>query len=133
MFLPSDAIFAELHNSFDAVVDKAFSQRVIIVSPTTFMATLHTMQAVMNDAEIQKNAALIKREVSVMAEDVARLDERVARLQKHFRMADKDMSDIQISSRKISSRAKKIGTVDFESDAIEDDLPTLKLVSDGDS
>ena len=133
MFLPSDAIFAELHNNFDAVVDKAFSQRVIIVSPTTFMATLHTMQAVMNDAEIQKNAALIKREVSVMADDVARLDERVARLQKHFRMADKDMSDIQISSRKISSRAKKIGTVDFETDTIEDDLPTLKLVSDGDS
>jgi DNA recombination protein RmuC len=133
MFLPSDAIFAELHNQFDAVVDKAFAQRVIIVSPTTFMATLHTMQAVMNDAEIQKNAALIKREVSVMAEDVARLDERVARLQKHFRMADKDMSDIQISSRKISSRAKKIGTVDFDTDRIEDELPTLKLVSDGDS
>lgn len=133
MFLPSDAIFAELHNEFDAVIDKGFSQRVVIVSPTTFMATLHTMQAVMNDAEIQKNAALIKREVSVMAEDVARLDERVARLQKHFRLADKDMTDIQISSRKISSRAKKIGTVDFETDSIEDELPTLKLVSDGET
>jgi DNA recombination protein RmuC len=133
LFLPSDAIFAELHNTFDAVVDKGFSERGVIVSPTTFMATLHTMQAVMNDAEIQKNAALIKREVSVMAGDVARLDERVARLQKHFRLADKDMSDIQISSRKISSRAKKIGNVDFETDAIEDDLPTLKLVSEGDS
>lgn len=133
MFLPSDAIFAELHNSFDAVVDKGFSSRVVIVSPTTFMATLHTMQAVMNDAEIQKNAALIKREVSVMAGDVARLDERVARLQKHFRLADKDMSDIQISSRKISARAKKIGTVDFETDTIEDDLPSLKLVSESDT
>jgi DNA recombination protein RmuC len=133
LFLPSDAIFAELHNEFDAVVDKGFSQRVVIVSPTTFMATLHTMQAVMNDAEIQKNAALIKREVSVMAEDVARLDERVARLQKHFRMADKDMTDIQISSRKISARAKKIGTVDFETDAIEETMPTLKLVSEGDT
>jgi len=133
LFLPSDAIFAELHNSFDAVVDKGFSQRVVIVSPTTFMATLHTMQAVMNDAEIQKNAALIKREVSVMAGDVARLDERVARLQKHFRLADKDMSDIQISSRKISARAKKIGTVDFETDTLEEELPTLKLVSEGDS
>ena len=133
MFLPSDAIFAELHNQFDAVVDKGFSQRVIIVSPTTFMATLHTMQAVMNDAEIQKNAALIKREVSVMAEDVLRLDERVARLQKHFRLADKDMSDIQISSRKISSRAKKIGTVDFDTDTLEEDLPTLKLVSEGET
>ena len=133
LFLPSDAIFAELHNEFDAVVDKGFSQRVVIVSPTTFMATLHTMQAVMNDAEIQKNAALIKREVSIMGEDVARLDERVARLQKHFRLADKDMSDIQISSRKISSRAKKIGTVDFETEAIDETLPTLKLVSEGDS
>jgi len=133
LFLPSDAIFAELHTEFDAVVDRGFSQRVVIVSPTTFMATLHTMQAVMNDADIQKNAALIKREVSVMAEDVARLDERVARLQKHFRMADKDMSDIQISSRKISSRAKKIGTVDFETDAVEETLPTLKLVSEGDN
>lgn len=133
LFLPSDAIFAELHNEFDAVVDKGFSQRVVIVSPTTFMATLHTMQAVMNDAEIQKNAALIKREVAVMAEDVARLDERVARLQKHFRLADKDMSDIQVSSRKISSRAKKIGTVDFDTDAVEDDLPSLKLVAKGDT
>lgn len=132
LFLPSDAIFAELHNSFDTVVDKGFSERVVIVSPTTFMATLHTMQAVMNDAEIQKNAALIKREVSIMAGDVARLDERVARLQKHFRLADKDMTDIQISSRKISTRAKKIGTVDFETDGLEDDLPTLKLVSEGD-
>ena len=133
LFLPSDAIFAELHNEFDAVVDKGFSQRVVIVSPTTFMATLHTMQAVMNDAEIQKNAALIKREVSVMAEDVARLDERVARLQKHFRLADRDMSDIQISSRKISSRAKKIGTVDFDTEALEETLPTLKLVSEGEA
>ena len=132
MFLPSDAIFAELHNNFDSVIDKAFAQRVIIVSPTTFMATLHTMQAVMNDAEIQKNAALIKREVSVMAEDITRLDERVARLQKHFRMADKDMTDIQISSRKISARAKKIGTVDFDRDEIETELPALKLVSEGD-
>ena len=64
---------------------------------------------------------------------MTRLDERVARLQKHFRMADKDMTDIQISSRKISARAKKIGTVDFESDVIEEELPTLKLVSEGDS
>lgn len=128
LFLPSDAIFSELHSSFDAVIDKGFSQRVIIVSPTTFMATLHTMQSVMNDAEIQKNAALIKREVSVMSEDVARLGERVSRLQKHFRQAGQDLGDIQISARKITSRAKKIGTVDFETESLEEDIPTLKLV-----
>jgi DNA recombination protein RmuC len=133
LFLPSDAIFSELHNTFDEVIDKGFSQRVVIVSPTTFMATLHTMQAVMNDAEIQKNAALIKREVSVMSEDVARLGERVSRLQKHFRQADQDLGDIQISARKITSRAKKIGTVDFDVDSLEEDLPNLKLVSKGES
>ena len=133
LFLPSDAIFAEIHTHFDELVDKGFSQRVVIVSPTTFMATLHTMQAVMNDAEIQKNAALIKREVSVMSEDVARLGERVSRLQKHFRQADQDISDIQVSARKITSRAKKIGTVDFEPDGLDDDTPTLKLVSKGES
>ena len=133
LFLPSDAIFSELHNTFDEVIDKGFSQRIVIVSPTTFMATLHTMQAVMNDAEIQKNAALIKREVSVMSEDVARLGERVSRLQKHFRQADQDLGDIQISARKITSRAKKIGSVDFETDALEDDLPNLKLVSKGET
>ena len=133
LFLPSDAIFSELHNTFDEVIDKGFAQRVVIVSPTTFMATLHTMQAVMNDAEIQKNAALIKREVSVMSEDVARLGERVSRLQKHFRQADQDLGDIQISARKITSRAKKIGTVDFETDALEEDLPNLKLVSKGEN
>ncbi len=140
LFLPSDAIFSEVHSHFDDVIDKGFSQRVVVVSPTTFMATLHTMQAVMNDAEIQKNAALIKREVSVMSEDVARLGERVARLQKHFRQADQDISDIQISARKITTRAKKIGKVEFEPETenaveskIETDLPTLKLLSGGES
>ncbi len=132
LFLPSDAIFAEIHTTFDEIIDKGFSQRVVIVSPTTFMATLHTMQAVMNDAEIQKNAALIKREVSVMAEDVTRLGERVGRLQKHFRQADQDISDIQISARKINVRAKKISKVEFEAETLEEDSPTLKLVSKDD-
>jgi len=131
LFLPSDAIFAELHSRFDEVVDKGFSQRVVIVSPTTFMATLHTMQAVMNDVDIQKNVALIKREVATMAEDVARLDERVAKLQKHFGQAEQDIGDIRISTRKITSRASKIGNVEF--DSIEEELPQLKLVSDGEN
>ena len=93
---------------------------------------IHKYPSGRNADTVQKNAALIKREVSVMSEDITRLDERVARLQKHFRMADKDMTDIQISSRKISARAKKIGTVDFDKDEIETELPALKLVSKGD-
>lgn len=128
LFLPSDAIFTELHRNFDAVVDEGFNRRVVIVSPTTFMATLHTMQAVMNDAEIQKNAAVIKTEVAVLAKDVARLDDRVNALQKHFEQAGKDIELIQKSSKKITSRAGKIAKVEF--DALEDDTPTLKLVGD---
>jgi len=131
LFLPSDAIFTELHSRFDDVVDKGFSQRVVIVSPTTFMATLHTMQAVMNDADIQKNAAVIKREVALMATDVARLDERVAKLQIHFETTQKDIGLIRTSTRKITSRAAKIDKVEFDRD--EDERPLLKLVSDGES
>jgi DNA recombination protein RmuC len=128
LFLPSDAIFTELHTHFDAVVDEGFNQRVVIVSPTTFMATLHTMQAVMNDADIQKNAAVIKTEVAILAKDVSRLDDRVNALQRHFEQAGKDIELIQTSTKKITSRAGKIGKVEF--DTIESDTPQLKLVGD---
>ena len=130
LFLPSDAIFTEVHTRFDDVVDKGFSKRVVIVSPTTFMATLHTMQAVMNDADIQKNAATIKREVAMMAADVGRLDERVAKLQSHFTTTQKDIDQILTSTRKITSRASKIDKVEFDSD--DESRPPLKLVKDGD-
>ena len=130
LFLPSDAIFTEVHTRFDDVVDKGFSKRVVIVSPTTFMATLHTMQAVMNDADIQKNAATIKREVAMMAADVGRLDERVAKLQSHFTTTQKDIDQILTSTRKITTRAAKIDKVEFDSD--DESRPPLKLVKDGD-
>ena len=111
-------------------LDKGFSKRVVIVSPTTFMATLHTMQAVMNEADIQKNAATIKREVAMMADDVGRLDERVAKLQAHFNTTQKDIDQILTSTRKITTRAAKIDKVEFDSD--DESRPPLKLVKDGD-
>ncbi|HHL43358.1 MAG TPA: DNA recombination protein RmuC, partial [Hellea balneolensis] len=84
MFLPSEAIYAELHTHFADIVDKSFKQRVMIVSPTTFMATLHTMRAVMKDAKMREQAHILQKEIGILAEDVRRLSERTNKLQTHF-------------------------------------------------
>lgn len=112
LFLPSEAIYAELHTNFPEVIDKGFALKVMIVSPTTFMATLHTMRAVMKDAAMREQAHIIQREVGVMADDVRRLDERVEKLQNHFKQTSKDVDDIRTSSKKIISRSTKIGRLD---------------------
>jgi len=112
LFLPSEAIYAELHAHFPEVIDKGFSQKVMIVSPTTFMATLHTMRAVMKDAAMREQAHIIQREVGAMAKDVTLLDERVSKLQTHFNQSAEDMRKIRISTEKITKRADKIETLD---------------------
>ena len=108
MFLPSEAIYAELHAGFPEVVDRSFRARVMVVSPTTFMATLHTMRAVMRDAAMREQAGVILREVARMAEDVGRLDERVGRLARHFEQAGEDVRQIRISTEKITRRAGRM-------------------------
>jgi len=112
LFLPSEAIYAELHANFPDVIETGFTKKVMIVSPTTFMATLHTMRAVMKDAAMREQTHIIQREVGVMADDVRRLDERVEKLQNHFRQTSKDVDDIRTSSKKIISRSGKIAALD---------------------
>src|SRR3546814_14729160 len=112
MFLPSEAVYAELHASLPAVVQEAFRRRVWIVSPTTLMATLHTVRAVLKDARISEQAGLLQGEVGRLLDDVRRLDDRVGRLQGHFRQADEDMRRIRISSEKIDKRAERIREVE---------------------
>ncbi len=112
LFLPSEAIYAELHAHFPEVIDKGFTQKVMIVSPTTFMATLHTMRAVMKDAAMREQSHIIQREVGAMAKDVVLLDERVSKLQTHFNQSAEDMRKIRISTEKITKRADKIETLD---------------------
>ena len=113
LFLPSEAIYAELHANFPEVIEKGFSAKVMIVSPTTFMATLHTMRAVMRDAAMREQAHIIQREVGHMAKDVGLLDERVAKLQSHFNQSTEDIRKIRISTEKITKRADKIETLDM--------------------
>jgi len=117
LFLPSEAIYAELHANFPQVIEKGFSQKVMIVSPTTFMATLHTMRAVMKDAAMREQAHIIQREVGMMAKDVSLLDERVAKLQTHFNQTGEDIRKIRISTEKITKRADKIESLDVQEEA----------------
>lgn len=112
MFLPSEAIYAELHAHFQDVVEASYRSKVWIVSPTTLMATLNTVRAILKDASMREQAGIIQKEVGVLVEDISRLDDRIENLSKHFEMASKDIGDIKISSGKISKRIKKIE--DFE-------------------
>jgi DNA recombination protein RmuC len=114
MFLPSEAVYAELHAELPAIVEKSHKARVYIVSPTTLMATLNTIRAVLKDTQMREQAGLILAEVGKIAEDVARLDDRVDRLQKHFRQADDDIRDIRISADKVTKRAARIEDMDLD-------------------
>lgn len=124
LFLPSEAIYAELHTNFSDLVEAGFAQKVMIVSPTTFMATLHTMRAVMKDAAVREQAYIIQGEIGRIATDVGRLAERTRKLQSHFRQADKDISDILISSDKISKRANRIENLEIPETEAPDPVRT---------
>jgi DNA recombination protein RmuC len=124
MFLPSEAVYAELHAELPDVVEKSHRARVYIVSPTTLMATLHTIRAVLRDAQMREQAGLIQKEVAAMGDDVSRLDERVEKLQTHFGQAEADLRQIRISADKVQKRAVKIQELDL--DEVEaQDLPKL--------
>lgn len=114
MFLPSEAVYAELHANLAAVVQDAFRRRVWIVSPTTLMATLNTVRAVLKDARISEQAGLLQAEVGRLLDDVRRLDDRVGKLQTHFRQADEDMRQIRVSTEKIDKHAERIREVEVE-------------------
>jgi DNA recombination protein RmuC len=127
MFLPSEAIYAELHANFPDVVEKSFRAKVWIVSPTTLMATLNTVRAVLKDARMREQAGLIQKEVAMLLADVGRLDDRVAALDKHFGQAAEDIRQIRISTEKVGKRAERIESVqlgDQETAALSPDKTT---------
>ncbi|MGQ0675728.1 MAG: DNA recombination protein RmuC, partial [Rhodospirillales bacterium] len=113
MFLPSEAVYAELHANHPSLVEQSFRAKVFIVSPTTLWATLNTVRAVLKDVEMRKQAGQIQIEVARLLDDIGRLDERVANLQKHFAQAERDIREIATSSDKVKSRAERIGEVEL--------------------
>ena len=127
MFLPSEAVYAELHANFPELVREGFAARVWIVSPTTCMATLHTMRAILKDARMREQAGAIRRELGLLFSDVERLGARVENLDRHFGQAAKDIADIKISSDKAGRRARRLDNFDFEELAPETDPTIVKL------
>lgn len=116
MFLPSEAVYAELHASFPDVVEKSYRAKVWIVSPTTLMATLNTIRAVLKDARMREQAGVIQKEVALLLGDIVRLDDRVAALGKHFDQANEDIRQIRISTDKVAKRADRIEEVQLGDD-----------------
>ncbi|WP_300069359.1 DNA recombination protein RmuC [uncultured Ruegeria sp.] len=114
MFLPSEAVYAELHAKFPELVQESFSKRVWIVSPTTCMATLNTMRAILKDARMREQTGAIRKELGLLHKDVDRLGDRVTNLDRHFGQAAKDISEIKISAEKAGRRAQRLDNFDFE-------------------
>jgi DNA recombination protein RmuC len=105
MFLPSEAVYAELHANFPDLVREGFAARVWIVSPTTCMATLNTMRAILKDARMQEQAGAIRKDRGLLYADVDRLGTRVENLDRHFGQAAKDIADIKISADRAGTMA----------------------------
>lgn len=114
MFLPSEAVYAELHANFPELVREGFAAKVWIVSPTTCMATLNTMRAVLKDARMREQAGAIRKELAALYQDVDRLGTRVANLDRHFAQAVKDVEEIKISAEKAGKRAHRLDNFDFD-------------------
>jgi DNA recombination protein RmuC len=114
MFVPSEAVFAEIVGHHPDIVAQAQAQRVWLTSPTNLMAVLHTVRAVIRDAETRKQALVIKTQLEKLGTDFGRFQERMDKLATHIRQASDDVQDVQISSRKIASGFERIKAVEID-------------------
>lgn len=114
LFVPSESIFADLHEKFEDVVQRALKARIVVVSPSILMLSIQVVQALMRDVRMREEAHCIQREVRELLLDVGRLDERVRKLQTHFQQASNDIGDILVSTGKVSRRGEKIEAMEFD-------------------
>lgn len=127
MFLPSEAVYAELHANFPELVREGFSARVWIVSPTTCMATLNTMRAVLKDARMREQAGAIRKQLAMLHRDVELVVERVGKLTTHFGQARKDLDDITTAAERAGKRATRLDSFDFEELGGKDEAEVVPL------
>jgi DNA recombination protein RmuC len=113
MFIPAEAVFAEIHAHHGEVVEYAMARRVWIVSPTTLMAVLNTARAVLKDVETRRQVHIIKECLSRLAIEFNRFDERMRDLARHIKQAHEDVEKVQVTSSKISQRFAQIEGVDL--------------------
>ena len=127
MFLPSEAVYAELHANFPELVREGFAARVWIVSPTTCMATLNTMRAVLKDARMREQAGAIRKQLAMLHRDVELVVERVGKLTTHFGQARKDLDDITTAAERAGKRATRLDSFDFEELGGKDEAEVVPL------
>jgi DNA recombination protein RmuC len=114
LFVPSESIFAEIHENFEGIVQKAHRARIVIVSPSLLMLSIQVIQSVLKDQRMREQAHLIQGEVAHLMDDLSRLDERVRKLQGHFLNAQKDVDMIVTSADKLARRGQRIEALEFE-------------------
>ena len=130
MFVPSESLFAELHDQFDDICQKGYREGVIIVSPSLLMLAIQVVQQIQKDARMREATDKILAEVGLLIDDVQRLKDRVDNLDKHFGQANKDIEQIVTSADKILSRGEKIHSVEFGDEAAPSNVipaPVRKL------
>ena len=127
MFLPAEAVFAEIHAYHPDLVEHAQKKRVWLTSPTTLMAVLNTARAVIRDSETRRMAHVIKDELSKLAKDFTRFDERMKKLASHIEQASKDVGEVRISSDKITKRFAQIERVELDH---PQPIPAVRLLDD---
>jgi DNA recombination protein RmuC len=116
MFVPSESVYAEIHDGFDDVIQKAYRAKVVLVSPSLLMLAIQVMQQILKDARMREAADKIRDEVMDLATDVGRLRDRVEKLQTHFQQANEDVRLILVSADKIGRRSERIGELEFDGD-----------------
>lgn len=131
MFIPAEAIFAEIHANYPEIVATAQKMRIWLVSPTTLMAVLTTARAVLKDDATRKQIHLIQQHLKLLANDFIRFEKRMDKLSKHIDLAHQDVGDIHISAKKISQRFHKIEAVELENKELSENGALLEsLTSD---
>ena len=116
MFVPSESVYAEIHDGFDDIVQKAYRARVVLVSPSLLMLAIQVMQQIQRDAKIREAAECIRTQVDTMMDDLGRLRTRVNKLKQHVGQANEDVDQILISAEKIDKRAQSIRELEFDSE-----------------
>lgn len=129
MFVPSESIYADLHEFFDDIIQKAQRARIMIASPSLLMMAVQMLQVIVKDSRMREQAHLVQIEVGKILDDVSRLSDRVGKLATHFNQAQTDIQQISTSTQKISNRAEKIAAMDLEDQAAIADDGENKIVS----
>ena len=127
MFVPSESVYADIYENFDDVMQKAFRERVMLVSPSLLMLAIQVVQTIVQDARMREQAEAVRTEVSKLMEDVRRLHDRALKLQSHFSHVSEDVAGMTISAEKVLKRGAKIEALELDDiDSAKDDPVPLQ-------